>query len=397
MQIVETRLWRCTYDNELVEDITPYFVEAGVSMDPENDETWTMEVVMSWEGWKKLDVFEDWIAPVLHVWYPNGLYRYGQLGRYFVLDSPESHSEITAKVKLTCGDPLWLLARQEFHDILEVLENEKKTRVVQKILSQAILTEAQGGRRLYAIPEREQRFKRKREWDPELSVLEIANEILHSAGCYPLWTNKKGVITSKIMGEARLKNRHPIRTYSANLPDTVFLLPNERPLGGLISEVVGVIDTSPQGDDLINDALVINDSLHGDRVQVRGKITHPQNPRSVFRRKKDGKRRRKVRKIHNPVIDEDATAEEVAKTILDEISTRNKTAKLSVLPDPHPDFARGTIACHIYNLSGEGVLVGQYAVHRVSYGLRPSSATMTFDIGRIDDADDVLEDEEDVA
>jgi hypothetical protein len=160
---------------------------------------------------------------------------------------------------------------------------------------------------------------------------------------------------------------------------------HDRPLGGLLSEVAGVIQTTPKGQDLINEILMVNDDPDTGNLHVRGKITHPDNPRSVFH----SKGRKHTKKIKHPVLDDDATAKEVAEALLDELSTKNKTIKLDVVPDPEPEYVRETVNVLVWNTHGDKVANGQYAIHRIAWGLTKTSATMTMDLGRIDRADNV--------
>lgn len=390
MLIVEAKMFRASYDNQYLEDISDAVIAASVTMDTDRDETWTLDCTVTWAGWQRLRPFYDWLAPCLKVTYPDGTIRggfdtTGQLGLYMVLDSPERHPETGAQVRVEAGDHLWLVGRQKAAGTLIATPSKRKMGAVKEILDGLVLTESPSGRQLYAIPSDLEQFKRKKEWDADTSKLDICNQILQGVGCYPLYTTKAGIITTQKMGESRLKNRHPVRTFSANVPASIVLSRQQRPLGGLASDVVGVIETTPQGADLTNEILIVNDSPDGDHVRVRGRITHPKNSRSSFY----VQGRKKEKKIHNAVLDDAATAAQVAEALADYLSTLNSTIRLGVTPDPEPEFAHETVDCYIWNAAGDEIANGQYAVHRVEYGFTPSSATMTMDLGRIDDAGDV--------
>lgn len=386
---VEGRVYRATYDNAWLADISEAFTSVSVSMDTEREYTWEMNATMTWEGWQRLRPYYDWLAPELIVTYPDGTVRRGQLGLYLVLDSPETHQETSATVSLVAEDPLWLLDRGGFPAKYSVPANMRKTRAVREIIDGAVLTDAESGKQRYAIAQSDHIFRKPFEWPRSVSRLDACNEILEGCAHYPLWTSKRGIITTKRMGESRLANRHPVRVYSTHVPERFTLDRRDRPLGELASEVVGVVQTTPKAQDLTNEILIVSDSARGSRIEVLGRITHPNNPRSVlYNRGPHG--RRKVRRIHNQVLEEDATAREVADALVDELSTRNVTIRLEVLPDPEPEFARETIGLAIWNAHGDRIALGQYAVHRVSYGFTPATATMTIDCGRVDDARDYL-------
>ena len=396
--IITTQLFRATYDNQHTEDISAGLIQASASMDPRNDQTWSMDASLTLDLWDSLEPYFDWVAPVVTTTYPDGTVRRGQLGLYLVLDSPEEHFETYGRVRLQAADPLWLVARQGFTRKLDILANTAKDRALRAVLDGAALTEDPNGKPRYTVPATQERFKKAREYPRSDNRLVVANEIAQGYGCYNLWSTKDdGYIRTKRMGEARLSERTPLKVYSANVPADYFIDERFLPLGGLASEVLDSIPTTPKGDDLVNEILMVNDDPNLPRINVRGRITHPNNPRSVLRKKK----RRRVRKIHNPIVEEDATAEEVARALLQELSTLNETLRLTAVLDPEPDFARETVACAIWNAWERKIAVGQYAVHSVQYtDLTPRSGKMTLDLGRIDDASDVLfasEEEADLA
>jgi hypothetical protein len=281
------------------------------------------------------------------------------------------------------------VARQGFIGNLHAAGGFNKIRLVRAILDGAVLTESDQGRRRYAIADHSsENFKKDKEWDKDDNRLVVCNDILEGAGYFPLWTTKTGIMTSRRAGEARLKQQTPIRTYSAHVPSTLRLADHELPLGSLPSEVIGTIKTTPKGLDLYNEILVVNDDPNiGRKVWVRNKITNRDNKRSKLHKKG----RRRTKKVNNDVLDSDSTAREVANALADKLSTLNNTVRLTVLPDPQPEFARETINLYLYNGNGEEIAIGHHAVHRVEYGFTTSTATMVIDAGRIDDAYDVGE------
>lgn len=384
---IEARLYRCDYAGNRAEDISDIVIEGRAAMNPENDQTWSFDATVTWAGYQRLTPYLDWIAPELIVTWPNGRVDSGQLGLYLVIESPVIHRETSATVALRAMDPLWLVARQEFVSRLDIAANSEKDRKLRQILDSTVLTDDLQGRRRFAIPDTGKRFRKAQEYPRSKNRLAICNELAQGMGCYNLWTTPLGIITTKRMGEARLKQRTPVKTYSAHVPDSIALADHQLSANHPFSEVVGAIDTAPFDDSLLNEIAIITDDPGLERIHVRRRVRNPKNPRLTQ------KRRRHMRKRYNRMIDDDATAGEVADALLDELSTKNRTARLTVLPSPSIDFARETIDCYIWNAAGDEVALGQYAVLSVSYGFTPKSGTMELNIGRIDSVDTGLDDD----
>lgn len=387
--IVESWVWRADYLGNRVEDISDIIMDLRATCNPDNDQTWQMDATVSWRDYRtRLTPYEDWIFPEMRVTWPDGTVRAGRLGLYLVIESPAQRGEDGGTVRLRAMDPLWLVARQGFARKLPVYKGEQKDVVLRRVLDETVLSHNPGGGRRFAIPDTNQAFKKAHEWPRDTNRLEMCNELAQGMGCYNLWTAPHGVIVTRRMGEARLSAQTPVRTYSANVPPRITLGEWQQPLGGVASEVVGAVDTSPFDDSLLNEILICNDDPDLPRINVRGEIRGKggKNPRSVF--KKNG--RTHSRKIYNPVLDDDATAKQVANALLEGLSTKNRTARLTVLPDPQPDFARAVVDCLIWDSEGYEVARGRYAVHQVEYNLLPrnNAATMMLDIGRIDNIDD---------
>ncbi|MBA3580536.1 MAG: hypothetical protein H0W42_11190, partial [Gemmatimonadaceae bacterium] len=51
---VESRLYRCDYAGNRLEDISDIVIEGRCSMNPENDQTWQFDASVTWAGYKRL-------------------------------------------------------------------------------------------------------------------------------------------------------------------------------------------------------------------------------------------------------------------------------------------------------------------------------------------------------
>lgn len=386
--IIEGRLWRSDYTGAKLEEITAGLLQASVQMDPDNDQTYELNAIMDYDAWLRLRPYIDWIVPELVVTWPDGTVRRGALGLYLLIDPATTRGETRAYVHLKAMDPLWLLSSQGFADD-ELPDNRKallgrnKGTFVRQLLNSMVVSERATDRVRSAIPQTELRFRRPFEWPVEDNKLEVVNEVLEGMGCWPLWSSKRGVLTSREMGAVMLRMQHPVRTYIANIPEGFTVHSRLLPLGGMASEVANVIDTSPGFDDLLNTILIINDDSKLGRFYVERTVKNPQNRRAAMHPAK--RKHRKSR--HNKTVDDTVTAGKVATGILDKLSTFNETVRLDVMPDPEPDFAREVIDLLVWDALERRVARAKYLVHRVSYWFTPNEGTMTIECGRIDDAE----------
>jgi hypothetical protein len=384
--VVDAALYRATYDNQWLEDLSDYVVKATVTADATRDVTWALTADLLWDGWTKLTPYQDWVAPVLTVTYPDGTVSSGQLGLYMVMDSPADRSEVGPIVHLDARDPLWLLSAQGFTGPVVVRAGTDKMQAARTLLDSAVLTADANGKPRYRVPDAGTNLGHDKEWTRDTSRLALVNELARGGGCYPLWTVGSGVIHTRKRGKDRLRHREPVRVWAANVPQGELVDVRVPRVSNLPSEVVGVIQRTAKAGDQTNEIVLVSDDPHG-RTHVRHKVTHPNNPRATWW----AAGRKHVRKIHHPVVDDDDTARDIAAAMMEELSTRDSTITLGVLPDPAANLLRETVACAIWDAAGNPVAVGQYAVLNVSYGFTPDDAVMKVELGYIDDIDNLLE------
>jgi hypothetical protein len=391
---VEGTIWRSNYRGDRLEDITDGMIQASVTMDTSNDQTYQLDAIYDYDKWLKLDPYIDWIVPYLTVTWPNGVVRKGPLGLYILLDPNTARGETRAYVHLRAMDNLWLLSTQGFDDD-ELPKNKKalngvdKWRFVSEILQSMVVSEDTSEHVRYAIPHTAHKFRQTFEWPMEEKKITVANEVLEGMGCWPLYSTKRGVLTSKENGAIQLRMQHPVKSFIANIPEGFTVSDRLLPLGGGASEIVGTIDTDPGFGDLLNTILIINDDSRLGKIYVEKTITNPHNRRS--RHHKRNRRERKEK--HNKVIEEETTASQIATGILDQLSTYNEIIRLPCVIDPEPEFARESIEVLAWDALGRPVgdiAFGgrsKYLVHRVAYTFSPGDGIMEIECGRIDGAE----------
>ncbi|MGI9252168.1 MAG: hypothetical protein ACR2J8_00340, partial [Thermomicrobiales bacterium] len=405
---VSARLYRSTFDNRWQEDLSDWVIAAAVDADPGRELTWSLDCTLAGEGWNRLRPYLDWIAPWLSIAYPDGSVSEGQLGLYLVLDSPASRREHGFTVDLRAVDPLWLLGAQEFALPIRARAGMKKTDLVRRILRNSVLTGGDGGdrtdpedlgqtpnppRRL-SIPDLDRTFRKDVEWPRDTSRLDLVNEVLQGAGCTPLYSTAEGALAARRLGTEgadgvyhRLGDRTPVRTYVANLPAGRELAGGARPFSrGMTGDVVGVIDTSPKADRLEDEVAIVNDRPEGGRIQRRFQIRDGDNPRAVWA--ENGRRR--SRRVRGRLVEDDATADEVAQALAEQLSLRTTTATVRVLPEPDLDLLHETVGLAVWDRNGDPAANGQWAVQRVHWGFTPADAVMELALGRVDGLEGIV-------
>jgi hypothetical protein len=406
LDIIEARLFRATWDNQFIEDITEAVLSGKIIADPERDVTWSFDCTMTKDGYDELRPNLDWVAPCVKVVKADGTVlggfdARGQLGLYFVAPSAHEYDEHRATVKLSCFDPLWLVARQGLTGNLIASPGVDRGRILRSIIDGAALTGGQdekpGARKRYSIPDFGKEFKRRREWPRDQNRLQLFNVVAKSSGAFPAYTTKTGYILTRKRGETRLKRREPVKSWAANVPSGYVPKFAIHDIAKLGNEVIGRIPTTPKAHDMFNEILVVNDDAPMLRVHVRGRIKSrgSKHPRVLTRKKsydpndphkkdwEDDPRARNVRRVKLPYLDDEATALQLAEAFADELSAKTEFVTIVTLIDPEPEFVRETVSTAIWDLHDHPVAVGHWLVNRVQYSLWPSTPTMTLELSRI--------------
>jgi hypothetical protein len=391
---VESKLYRSNHRGERLEDITDGMIQASVTMDPSNDQTYQLDAVYDYDAWLELDPYIDWVMPWSTTTWPDGTVRDGPLGLYLLLDPQTSRGETRAYVRLQAMDNLWLLSTQGFDEdelpkTKKALINVPKWKFVEEILQSMIVSEETGDHVRYAIPHTAHKFRRPMEWPLEDKKIDVSNEVLEGMGCWKLNSTKKGVLMSRESGAIQVRMQHPVRTFAANTPEGFTIAERIKPLGGLNSEIVGTIDTDPGFGELLNTIMIINESSKLGRIYNEKTVTNPKNRRSKMHKRNRKERREK----HNKAIEENETAGQIATGILDQLSTYNEIIRVTTVLDPEPEFARECIDVIAWDALGRPIgdrAFGgrsKYLVHRVVYTFTAKEGVMEIEAGRVDTAE----------
>lgn len=388
--LIEPFVWRVDETNAYLEDLTPYVLSASLSVDPERDVCREMSCEMTLNGWRKLRRFRDWLAPGLVVTYPDGTKRgavgpAGQLGRFLVVAGDRTRTEAGGDaVSVKAYGPEWLLKKQNFGAPYQVRANTNAIRAAREVVGSGgfgDITRNQVAR--FVIPQNlVDRLRHGRSWPRLDDKLTITNDLLRAGGYLPLWGDKAGFPRSMDRADRRYGAMQPVRTWAALVPPGLAGDPRVALAATLPSEVVGAVTTTTDTDRLDNHILVATADPRGPRSRTEWRIDHPANPIATTRTK-----RRRTRTVLWPYLAGIATAAELARSLADEVSTRVDRVTLSVLPDPTFDPTHAVVTLAIWDLTGEPVAVGRYAILTCAYGFDAESAVMTLELGLVYEID----------
>lgn len=370
---VSARLYRANYQNVMLQDLSDYIISGEVTWARDAEVTWALSCSITGDGWAELTPYLDWVAPVLRVEYPDGTVSEDQLGLYLVMDSPETHTESGVVIDLRAFDPCYLLRMQGFSG--PVIASGSKIGAVRDIIDGAVLTGGDKIPKRYDIPSlpqsRQQDFRRRREWSSDENRLSVVNDILFGAGCSSLYCTNTGVLTMRRRAVERLKDSAPYHVWSAYDG------------GDSSSDVLDVVTTDPMTDDRENEIVIVSDGA-GDgskHVYVKGRYAKGQGgrPDAV------DQTRRKARRVRHPMVQDKATALDVAEVLLEELGLRNESVTLTVLPDPEllAQLPWKVVGLAIWNASGEPVATGLHVVDGLRIGFTTDDATAEVTLLRV--------------
>jgi hypothetical protein len=418
---MDPRLYRVTWDNQFVEDLTPYIGHISVTHDVSRlTGNWILDAEVSYEGWKRLHPFLDWLAPVSIVTYADGSQKFNQLGHYLVLDSPEHREEVSGSVRIDARDALWALNAQGWAQLFTAPTGSLAA------VGNAVMNLVNSAQVPGARPPAFDHFRNTLapyffdvglDWllyDAGERVLEIANGMLTGTNRVPLTTTNVGSLFTE--QQAFINTRQPLRTWYANPPLTgpfavggITPLPNPPLADRLYSPIAEYVDTVPMTAGLVDEVTIIGNI--GSSVIGRAKrgtdftynpggpgpgpggggsggvLPHPspppippavpvENAVNVF----NGSRKT----ITYPQIpDNQNAANYKAASILEQLLTENTSATLVVEADPTFVAYYNTIDLAIWDLNGDNVINGRYVVNQVKYGMMPEDSTMRLEISKL--------------
>lgn len=378
----DPRFYRSTWDNVLLEDLSGGVVSGSVTHDTSRATHWTLDCTMTYDGWRALRPFVDWVSPVQNLLYPDGTTVSRQLGHYLVLDSPEQRQELGGTVRLDARDALWLLNAQGLATAIQVTGGSFGA-LARSVVAQTLVEGSPTGRGLrntipdITVPIRADTY---RGFPVATLRLAVVNELLTTAVYYPVYTNQLGVLGTQ--PRLPLYDRAPLRSWYANPPSGSHFIGSDlvdlTPFVGQPSPVIGAVDTSPGSASLVDQIIVVSGVGGGTPITGSAKLNQfaPQQVPVAGTSKT----------ITVPMVTSNASANVIALRILEELLTENTTISLTVKPDPDFVAIHAPARLGIWDLLGRPVAVGKFLVKRVRYGMTVDDPLMKVDLGALEDA-----------
>lgn len=379
---VDPRLWRATWNNQLVEDLSGAVISGSVTHDTSRANHWSLDCTMHYDGWVALRPFVDWVAPVMNLRYPDGTVVSRQLGHFLVLDSPEHREELGGTVRLDARDVLWAVNAQGIQTAIMMSGMQFGLLAKNTLLDATVpggLATSKFRQTIpnFNVPPRPDTF---RGFPVNTRRLAVINELFATGAHYPLYPNQLGVLSTHPM--TPLYDHAPLRSWYANPPaGNHFIgedLVNLTPFVGQPSPVIGAVDTTPSSAELVDEIIVIG-GAGGSRVRGSAKtarFTGGSGPGP-------GTKKGSAKTVTIPLVPDDGAAEEIALRILEEMLTENSTISLTVKPDPTFVAIHAPVRLGIWDLLGRKVAVGKYLVKRVRYGMTVEDPLMRVDLGAL--------------
>lgn len=382
----DPRLWRASWDGQLLEDLSGGVLGGSVSHDLSRAQHWSLDCTLHYDAWEYLRPFVDWVAPVMNLRYPDGSVISQQLGLYCVLDSPEQREELSGTVRLDARDVLWAVNAQGTKAPIQVTGGNFGAQAKAVLNSASVPGGLPTSRFRQTIPDFTVpiRADTYRGFPVNSRMVAVINEFLATGKHYPMYSNQLGIIGSHPI--TPLIDKAPLRSWYANPPNAqIYIgedLINLAPFVGQQSPIIGAVDTSPGSADLYDQIIVVGGV--GGATPIRGTASLADffggggAAGSVVSGTSQT--------ISLPMVASNSDAEAIAMAILEEMLTKNTTISLTVKPDPRFVAIHDVVRLGIWDLRGREVALGKFLVKRVQYGMTVDNPLMKVDLGALSDA-----------
>ncbi len=365
-----SRLYRATWDNVWLDDLSADVRSGQVSMDPDRAVKWAGRLTLSGKAYRTLVPGQDFLAPWQRIEYPDGRVREGQLGLYVLRPTPQTWTRLDSVAEINLADPTWILQSQGFVEPFTVSAGANIIAAVGFVLGGAGFASRQGkvlgfGETRWNIPRSTKTVPVDTTWESKTPKLKIVNDLLSMANYYHLSADATGLLVSYPYRD--LGAVEPERGYYAYLGD------------GAPSEVVGAVKVEPvlpPG----NEVVVLMDDPRRTTIKIVERIDAPHVPYSTTYTFATHRVT-----IRSRVILDLPSAQEVARLYAQRWASLYHRVELSVLPDPAADFLHATLDLGIYDRAREPVAVGRYWVRGASYGFSPRDGLVKLDAARVVD------------
>lgn len=348
--VVSSELWLANTSGQLLEDITPEALEGKVTVNLNN--TIKMGLALSVTNPDAIVPYTSVVAPFINCTDIEGNAERHQLGLFICTPPKHSHRQTYSTGDIEGRDLTWILANDYVGSTYNLATGAN-------LVNAAIALIAAKGLR-YNIPADTSTLPAARSWPPDVSKLDIINDLLNGAGYYTLWADRFGILQS--MPFLELSSAEPALSI----------------FSGEGSILIDTVDEEGVFDTIANKVIVYKENTQGASIRVTRTNNDPASPVSTV-----SLGRTITRVIKDTNIASTAVAQAIARAAIEEGSTYTNKLKITTFPMP----ARALHEVYdlaIYNAAGDAVAFGLWWCDQWELGFTLNSAKMVHNVKRLE-------------
>lgn len=347
---ISSELWLANASGQLLEDITPVALEGKTSWNVHNPIKSSLALTTLEPD--LIVPYSSVVAPIINVTDIEGNTERHQLGLYITTPAKHTHKQTHTQGTLEGRGLEWILANDYFGTSYSLAAGTN-------MVAAAIAIIAAKGLR-YSIPASSLTLPAAKTWAPDVSKLDIVNDLLNGAGYYTVYSDRFGIMRSL-----------PYFELAAATP-ALQLFSGE---GSIVIDAVeqeGVYET------VANKVIVYKENTQGSSIRVTRTNNDPASPVSTV-----SLGRVITRVIKDSNIADTATAQARAKQAIEEASSVTNKLKVTTLPVPDRNLHE-VYDLALYNAEGTPIGFGLWWCDSFELGFTLKSAKMVHQLKRLE-------------
>lgn len=354
---MEPRLYLADRDNQAADELSELVSSGEVRYNADNPGAKLTAQLQLRELPSYVQPLRTVVAPWLRLTYDSGEVVDAQCGLYVVVPARKQHRPAATSGGLELRDFTWLLAADKAGDWVTAAAGTRCDLGAAAELAAAGFTRVR-------LPATTKTLSRAWSWPPTTSRLARVNDLLAMYGCYGLYQDTEGWLTSR---KARDLERAPVAMKYSSAAG---------------SRVVPPIEDEPDITRLCNRVTVSS----GDPAKAEYTYTadnqHPNSPSSQLNIGPPGSFTVIAREVQDSRIESLAEAQELAEQYLSEGASFYRSLRLQTLPDPRRQ-PHEIYELDIHNKGGE-VATGRWWCRGWTLSLDRKRPTMLHQLHRVE-------------
>lgn len=347
---ISSELWLANTDGVLLENITPLALDGKVTANGNNTIKTALTLSTLEPGY--IVPYTSVVAPIITLEDIEGAVERYQVGLYITTPPKQTHRQTHSVGQLEGRGLEWVLDNDYFGTSYSLAAGTN-------YIAAAIAIIAAKGLR-YSIPASTLTLPAAKTWGPDVSKLDIINDLLNGAGYYTLWADRYGVLKSVPYFE--LASAHPaLQLFSGE--------------GSLVIDAVeqeGIYET------LANKVIVYKENTQGSSIRVTRTNNDPASPVSTVTLG-----RTITRVIKDSNIADTATAQAIARRAIEEAASYTNKLKVTTMPVPDRELHE-VYDLALYNADGAPIGFGLWWCDSWELGFTLKSAKMVHNLKRLE-------------